>query len=323
MAKSVGKEEKLFQKLVEKYGPEPEAAKPEKAAKAAVANSVAAAADEDNKVDEDEAGGDDDYGARGWWRSRLVRFYAKYASEKTGEDIDKLLDKAGTPNALNKMFVMLEKKYGPEPDPSSSEEEEEEAAEEEESEEEEEEDIVLPGLRNVVYCPVDGVPPELSEYYDTFAQALPWLAGNKPDLKLSTKGGVSASEYAKAQGVEPLQAGIKVQALAQERKRGVGGKKGDGKIIIESQERRRKMITTVKGLEQVEGVILKEAAKKLGKKFASGAAVKDSPGGGDMIEIQGDAAFELPDVLLEFFPGVKKADIFVISEDGKKRNAFD
>ena len=353
LAKSKGKEEKLFAKLVEKYGPEPEASQaqkqPESASKSeskkksSSKSSKKKEAEEEEEEEEDEANGrnedggvsneadveqptEDDYGTRPWWKARLIRFYAKYAPEKTDADVEALLTKAkDNPVQLTKLFQMLEQKYGPEPDPSSSESEEEEEEEEDAQEAEEDDKVIeIPGLRTVLYCPVDGVPPEYSEYFETFPQALPWLAGNVPELKLFTKN-MTVAEYAKQQGVEPLSEGAKVAKSdkAQARKRGGGGKKGDGKILIESQERRKKTITTVRGLDSIEGIKLKDVSKALGKKFASGASIKDGLQGDEFIEIQGDFSYDLPQVLIDLYPSIIKKDmIYTVDEDGKKQPAF-
>ena len=370
LAKSAGKEGKLFEKLVAKYGPEPAAEEPVAAADAA---DVAAAADEPGatageggskakkkkdkaaRKEEDEERKrqaadesrallekmrkkdpkavlpveaaadssseeeDDGYGTRDWWKARLVRFYKKYAPDKL-EGVDGLLDKANNdPAQLDKLFRLLEKKYGPEPDPSSSSESEQEdegapaAAEE-----------APPLPVRVTYCPVDGVPPEYSEYFDTFAQALPWLAAHTPDLVLQTHKGATVAEYAKAQGVAPMAAdeAADLADKARQRKRGGEGKKGDGRVIIECTERRKKDITVIEGLGQVPSIKLKEAAKALGKKFASGCAVKNAPSGEEIIEIQGDCAYDLPDVLTALYPELPKDKLFV-RVDGKVRGAFE
>jgi len=254
LLKSQGKEEKLFEKLVAKYGPEPVLSSPsvpppesnqQKASSSPSSAPPASSSHEKKpskkeksaKKEEDEERKrqaadearalleklrkkdpnavlpepesssdeeDDGYGTRDWWKARMVRFYKKYAPEKV-EDVDKLLDKANDdPAQLDKLFRMLEKKYGPEPDPSSS-SEEEEAGEEEQEEEGDEKSNEIPGLPvRIAYCPVDGVPAEYSEYLDTFPQALPWLAAHTPDLILQTKGNVTVAEYALAQGVAAL-----------------------------------------------------------------------------------------------------------------------
>lgn len=367
LEKSKGKEEQLFAKLVDKYGPEPkeaqssapsESKKTRKESKAKQRTRQAQQQqhqqqeplEQEEEEEEDEprdgvqepessapaaTNGEEqvEYGSRSWWKARLMRFYAKYAPTKTEQDVNGLLDKAkDNPHQLTKLFVMLEQKYGPEPEPSSDEEEDDEdqaeaQEEEEEGEEEETEDSpdAIPGLRKVVYCPVDGMPCEYSEYFETFKQALPWIAGHMPELPLATQQDKTALEYCQSLGLEPIAENVKVAKAdkAQARKRGGNTKKGDGKILIESVNRRKKAISMVKGLEHVEGVKLKDAAKQLGKKFASGACVKQTNSGEDMIEIQGDWSYELPQVLLDFFPNVDKKSVYTVDEDGKKERAFD
>jgi hypothetical protein len=49
-------------------------------------------------------------------RERLRRFYAKYAKEKTEDDITKAIDRySASPGGFEQMWAMLERKYGPEP----------------------------------------------------------------------------------------------------------------------------------------------------------------------------------------------------------------
>lgn len=361
LKKSAGKEEKLFEKLVAKYGPEPapEAAKTVKPAKeskpavaAAVSSKKAPKEEEETvatvvtkKKEEEEA----EYGSRGWWKERLVRFYAKYAPEKTAGDMDLILDKAkDDPVQLDKLFRMLEKKYGPEPEPSSESSDEDEEEEDGDSDSQEEESFDAPKqkrkqpksaaelreeeqgagevpdcLQSVLYCPVDGVPPEFSEYFpDTFKSALPWLAAHTPDLVLSS--GKTALQTCTELGLAPAAESAplagKAQARSREKKKNAEG----ACVVLEMQNRRgKKAITSVSGLELcVEGLRLKDAAKLLGKKFASGASVKEAPGKGEVIEIQGDVIYDLPEVLMEFYPSLDKKRLFTVDEDGKKTLAL-
>lgn len=343
LKKSQGKEEKLFEKLVAKYGAEPQPDNTAKSApKATLGDSAAAPSKKAvaKKKDEEEEE-EEEYGSRNWWKARLSRFYAKYAPEKTSADMDTILEKANNdPVQLDKLFRMLEKKYGPEPEPSSESEEEEESESEEEEVSfdapkkkkkgksaaavEEAAAPVLPAcLKQVVYCPVDGVPPEFSEYFpDTFKNALPWLAANTPKLMLSN--GKTALEQCTELGLTPVaevtQLAAKAQARSREKKKNVEG----ASVVLELQNRRgKKAITTVFGLELcVDNLRLKDAAKLLGKKFATGASVKESAGKGECIEIQGDFIYDLPEILLEFYPTLDKKRVFCVDEDGKKSPAM-
>ena len=144
-------------------------------------------------------------------------------------------------------------------------------------------------------------------------------------MKLSTKQNTSIAEFAKSLGVEPLKEGEKVSksTKALERKRGGPSKKGDGKILIETSARRgKKTITTIKGLEAIDNIKLKDIAKALGKKFASGAAVKTAPNNEEIIEIQGTVSYDLPQFLVETYSAIKKDMIYLVDEDGKKNPAF-
>jgi density-regulated protein DRP1 len=80
-------------------------------------------------------------------------------------------------------------------------------------------------------------------------------------------------------------------------------------VIIEVKERgKRRHVTTVTGLDSF-GVKLKEAASALGKKFGAGATVSKSPTGIQEIDVQGDVAYDLPDLLLQLYDVPKKAII--------------
>lgn len=72
-------------------------------------------------------------------------------------------------------------------------------------------------------------------------------------------------------------------------------------VIAKVQRQKRKYVTVVTGLETVPDLKIKDAAKLFGKKFASGAAVGDTPTGGKEITIQGDVSFDLPPLLINEF----------------------
>lgn len=46
------------------------------------------------------------------------------------------------------------------------------------------------------------------------------------------------------------------------------------------------------------------------------------PGGGQSVDIQGDVCYDLPDVILEYYPSVDKTKMYSI-EDGRKNKVFD
>jgi density-regulated protein DRP1 len=79
------------------------------------------------------------------------------------------------------------------------------------------------------------------------------------------------------------------------KKGGAGASKQQ--VIIEVKEKgRRRHVTTISGLDSF-GVKLKDAASALGKKFGAGATVGKSPTGIAEVDVQGDVAFDLPEVI--------------------------
>ena len=64
-------------------------------------------------------------------------------------------------------------------------------------------------------------------------------------------------------------------------------------VIVISNRKGKKLLTTVTGFENLKDVHLKDTAKKIGKKFATGATAKDNT-----IEMQGDMA----EALIEWIP---------------------
>uniref|UniRef100_A0A7S3LI75 SUI1 domain-containing protein n=1 Tax=Aplanochytrium stocchinoi TaxID=215587 RepID=A0A7S3LI75_9STRA len=304
-------EERLIRMLVEKYGPEPK--------------------DEDS------------------FKGRLVRFYTKYQPSKL-DSVDNLVAKAGDSETQQEnLFRMLVSKYGPEPEFNSvtsgmkslsisdstnkenTRDGDTDDEEDEDDEHDEHDDETNHLFRKVVYCPVDGMPPEYSEYLTTFEECVPWLLQHRPDLVLTTKGGVTVQEYGaklenKEEEGEPASSKNKSRGGAARPNKNIKSKKKgkdqDGMVTIERVSRsKRKFITVVAGLDMFD-VKLKEAAKKLGKRFACSASVNKLPGGGQSIDIQGDITYDLPDILIEYFPSIEKDKIYLI-EDGKKSKAFD
>jgi density-regulated protein DRP1 len=81
-------------------------------------------------------------------------------------------------------------------------------------------------------------------------------------------------------------------------------------ITIEVKERGRRTVTTICGLEAY-GIKLKEAASALGKKFGAGASVGKSATGVQEIDVQGDVAFDLPELINKLYPDVKEECIRV------------
>ena len=99
-----------------------------------------------------------------------------------------------------------------------------------------------------------------------------------------------------------------------------GGKKKKQQkleILIERSVRnKRKCITSVTGLD-VFGIKLAEAAKLMGKKFASGCSVVKHPTGVSMIETQGDNQYEIAELIMKKY---KDKDIKVVKSIKVKSN---
>ncbi|CAI5509767.1 unnamed protein product [Closterium sp. Naga37s-1] len=177
--------------------------------------------------------------------------------------------------------------------------------------------------KQVVYCGVCGLPPEFCEFGPDFNKCKPWLLEHTPELypdlaaeklkELSTaeggagEAGAGAAAPAAAKPEEPV-------------KKLPGGrvKKQDKKeVVVERIVRnKRKSVTVIKGLEHF-GVKLPEAAKKLGKKFASGASVVKGPTEKEQVDVQGDILLDIVDFITATWPDVPEEAIYFI-EDGKK-----
>mgnify|MGYP001983649354 CR=1 FL=1 len=73
-------------------------------------------------------------------------------------------------------------------------------------------------------------------------------------------------------------------------------------IINRIQRQKRKFVTSIMGIETIPNVRPKDICKFFGKKFASGAALNNIPGGGTEVVIQGDLQYDLPEVLADTIP---------------------
>lgn len=314
--------------------------------------------DEEEDEDEDENDGDEEDPDKSdsdfdneelvSFETRLTRFYEHYAPAKVS-DVPKLLAKtAGVWQNEEKLMAMMVKKYGPEPDGQPKKPSDDGANDDAK-------DAPMPDakpapaepgsqgaeagalggagttssdsalLRDIIYCPADGLPPEYSEYLPSFAQALPWLESNCPDLVLTTKKGMTVKEFMTngggAEAADAKSSSKRGGAGAPNKNFGGAGKQKTGEVTIElSKRQKRKFVTAVVGLDAF-GIKLKEASKAMGKKFACGASVNKLPDGRQSIDIQGDYIYDLPDLILELYPNVEKSQVFLIN-NGKKTKAF-
>lgn len=328
-----GKETQLFSALVKKYGPEPSADEvlETKAAKAAPKKEKTVVDVPESKVVKD------------FNHARLLAFYNKYNPEKVG-DVEQTLAKYKGKEA--QLFNALVKKYGPEPDDSDDEDDDEEEAkpitkakaapkqeeveeeeedDDEEEDEEEEEDDGTPKLRTVLYCPIDTLPPEYCEYGPMFSECKPWLAEHYPELML-TKYNRTVEDFLEAErqiaaGVEGITLEAGSSKTVKRKKKGKAEeykKQGDCIVYLSKSSRKgRKRLTFVTGLEDFDGVNIKDATKSLGRRFACSSSLSKTDVGKQQIQLQGDCLLELMDVLPEMF-GVPENQIVVLEETKKK-----
>ncbi|GMF29198.1 unnamed protein product [Phytophthora fragariaefolia] len=305
-----GREAQLFAALVKKYGPEP-------------GEDEQFAAQEQHEEEEDEEEEDEEEEAAdqltGLNHQRLLAFYRKYNPEKIG-DVPQVLAKYK--GKESKLFDALVKKYGPEPGDSDDEDDHDE--EEDDDEEGDDEDDGQPKLRNVVYCPIDTFPPEYCEYGPMFNECKPWLAENCPDLMLSKYNRTVAEllevEQQIADGVEGITLEVEGKTVKKKKKNKIeeaAKRKENCTVTISKSSRKgRKRLTFVTGLEDFEGVNIKDACKSMGKKFACSSSLSKTDQGQQQIQLQGDCVTELLEVLPEMF-GVHEDQIIVVDEPVK------
>ncbi|GBG74016.1 hypothetical protein CBR_g17727 [Chara braunii] len=192
----------------------------------------------------------------------------------------------------------------------------------------------------VMYCEVCGLPPEYCEFGPDFVKCKPWLLENCPDLypdlakeaeeklgRLSlsaAEGGGGSGEADGGTKEDPAGTSARQKEPEPEQVQRLPGgkvkKKERPSVVIEKIVRnKRKSVTVVKGLEMF-GVKLSDAAKKFGKKFASGASVVKGPTDKEQIDVQGDIMYDLVDFITATWDSVPEECIYFI-EDGKKVRA--
>ncbi|XP_072984945.1 translation machinery-associated protein 22-like isoform X2 [Typha latifolia] len=163
----------------------------------------------------------------------------------------------------------------------------------------------------VLYCGVCSFPAEYREFGPDFEKCKLWLRQNVPDA--SDKEADKAAEQLQAVGISGggggetsgPNAGGASASKQEEIKRLPGGKtkkKEKQEVVIEKIIRnKRKCGTVVKGLDLF-GIKLSDASKKLGKKFATGASVVKGPTEKELIDVQGDIAYDIVEFLAQTWP---------------------
>lgn len=152
----------------------------------------------------------------------------------------------------------------------------------------------------VTYCPQCTLPVEFCQYSGMFETCKPWLIQNLP-----------ADEAAKY-----------IDAEERGRKQKAGGAPSGGKkakvkeVTIQINKRaKHKFTTIVRGLDAF-GHDLKAIAADWKKRFSCGTAVESSPGTPDGIEVQGDVADAVIDLLQAQYD-VPADAIFTVEKDKK------
>lgn len=352
-----GKEATLFAALEKKYGPEPSAdedlsAPPASSSSNSASNSKKSKKSKKAAAVAEEKAPETSSVVTDFNHKRLLAFYGRYNPEKVG-DVPMVLAKYKGKEA--QLFDALVKKYGPEPgdsddedggdddddeedDDDDDEEEEKQQAppqttddaddDAEEEDEEEDDDGTAPKYKTVVYCPVDTLPAEYCEYGPLFNECKPWLAEHCPSLWLS-KYNRTIEDFLEAE--RQIAAGVEGISLKAEGKEKTVKRKGKKKqeefkskanavvTIAKSSRKGRKRLTFVTGLEDFDGVDIKDATKSLGKRFACSSSLSKTDAGKQQIQLQGDCVTELVDVLAEMF-SIPEDRIRVVDEPvkGKK-----
>eukprot|EP00924_Labyrinthula_sp_SR-Ha-C_P004044 maker-scaffold_3-snap-gene-12.12-mRNA-1 protein AED:0.00 eAED:0.00 QI:31/1/1/1/1/1/2/147/326 len=282
--------ENLIQQLIKKYGEEP------------IDETLDSEEEEDRSYSEaeNEVEEDPEYENKSIFKTQLKDFYTLYNPTKLSKVDDLVARVKNNPRYERRVMKMLHMKYA--------------------------EKIALSQdssslLKQVEYCPVDGLPAEYCEYLPTFKETLPWLLENYPTLILQTQNDLTVQEFCETGDSETLQTKSK-RGGARPNKNLTKGKVKEGSIItIETASRgKRKYVTSVVGLDLF-GVKLKEAGKKLGKRFACSASVIKTKEGKSSIDIQGDVSYDLPQILVDFFEEVSPEVIYFL-EKKKKTKAF-
>lgn len=169
----------------------------------------------------------------------------------------------------------------------------------------------------VKYSPISGLPAEFCEYSATFKKELPWLRENAPEVLTAEQlaGNEETDNAAAAGGDAEMSKRAKKNAIGAKVVK-ESEKEAKVRIVIAKiQRQKRKFVTAVAGMDTIPGLKLKDAAKLFGKKFASGAAVSDTPSGAKEIVIQGDVNFDLVPLIIKEYK-VAASDIFFL--EGEK-----
>eukprot|EP00127_Corallochytrium_limacisporum_P001553 Clim_evm6s66 gene=Clim_evmTU6s66 len=158
----------------------------------------------------------------------------------------------------------------------------------------------------IVYCARCGLPPEYCEWGpNDLKECRKWLVDNEPELATDLGLGEAGEKLENLQveegGKKSKRGGKALKKAKQAGEAPVGGD-----VTIKSEKRKgKKYTTTVTGLAGY-GIDLKAASKTFAQKMAASASVDK-----ENIQIQGDCADEIMELILEKFPQVPEANVTV------------
>eukprot|EP01017_Pseudomicrothorax_dubius_P036600 TRINITY_DN525_c0_g1_i1.p1 TRINITY_DN525_c0_g1~~TRINITY_DN525_c0_g1_i1.p1 ORF type:complete len:205 (-),score=79.42 TRINITY_DN525_c0_g1_i1:198-812(-) len=170
---------------------------------------------------------------------------------------------------------------------------------------------------DVEYCPNCGLPPEYCEYgqKSVLDKCLPYLQEKHPEIYTRITAAKTEEKAPEAAAPQEEQKAGEQPANAEEKKTNEEVKepkeskpkkvaiKEEKKVTITTQKRtNKKFLTVIAGLDSY-GIVLKDAAKKFGKKFACGSSVV-ALADRSTIEIQGDIAAEIVEYITKEFPEI-------------------
>ena len=106
-----------------------------------------------------------------------------------------------------------------------------------------------------------------------------------------------------------------LDAATKKKRRGAGAKKATKtaaiKVIIQKvAQKKRKNLTIIKGMENVEGHKLKDIAKAFSKRFAGSSSVKEDATGSKEIILQGDHMYDVAEMVIDKF-GVPDSAVYL------------
>lgn len=142
--------------------------------------------------------------------------------------------------------------------------------------------------RVVQYCPVCTFQAEMCEFSGMLEKCKPWLMEHlkEEEARLIAEGGEKGRKrkgvYAEGEGPAP---GAKLK------------KKPDQCVLVQVKKRSgKKVVTIIQGLDFY-GVNLKDITRDFKKRFCCGCGIVETPGELDAVEVQGDVAAQLAEML--------------------------